>query len=62
MNEGEIYQILGITHDITLRKQSERQIQESLREKEVLLQEMSPSGQNNLQVISSYLTYNLSNL
>ncbi len=50
------YEIVCVAKDITEQKKIKEQIEKSLREKEVLLQEVYHRTKNNMQIISSLLT------
>jgi PAS domain S-box-containing protein len=54
--EGSISYILIIARDITLEKKISKEIKDSLREKEVLLQEIHHRVKNNMQIISSLMS------
>jgi len=53
--DGEIKEISCLSYEITDKKEIQEQMLESIREKEVLLQEVHHRVKNNLQVISSIL-------
>lgn len=53
--DGKIEEISCLSYDITDRIEIDRKVRDSLKEKEVLLQEVHHRVKNNLQVISSIL-------
>ncbi|MBL8152285.1 MAG: PAS domain-containing protein, partial [Blastocatellia bacterium] len=61
-SDGEVYRIAGITTDITEQKNTEEWMQNIIREKETLIQEIHHRVKNNLSIISGLFELQLDSI